>query len=87
MLSRRAFALMPLVVAAQGTRPGFIWVWFDGEDLPPGLRDESVIFPRCYVADARPAQARRAAQTGKFAHSSSEADATMASFLKEAGVS
>ena len=83
MLTRRAFALMPLVLAAQVSKPSVIWVWFEGEDLPPGLRSEAVVFPRCYAADARPEQARRAAQTGKFAHAWNEGDPTVASVLKE----
>jgi len=87
MLTRRAFALMPLALAAQGTKPGVIWVWFESEDLPPGIRGEGVVFPRCYAADTRPEQARRATQTGKFAHAWNEGDPTLASILKEAGVS
>src|SRR5579872_3341303 len=75
MLTRRAFALMPLVLTAQG-KPGVIWVWFEGEDLPPGVRGEAVVFPRCYAADARPDQARRSAQTGKFAHAWNDGDPT-----------
>jgi hypothetical protein len=78
---------MPLVLAAQGARPGVIWVWFEDEDLPPGLRGESVVFPRCYAADARPDQAKRASETGKFAHALNEGDPTLASILKEAGIS
>jgi hypothetical protein len=78
---------MPLALAAQGTRPGVIWVWFEDEDLPPGIRTEGVVFPRCYAADARPQQAKRACETGKFAHASNEGDPTLASVLKEAGVS
>ncbi len=85
MLSRRAFALMPLALAAQGTK-GVTWVWFEGEDLPPGIRAEGVVFPRCYAADTRPEQARRATQTGKFAHAWNEGDPTLASILKEAGI-
>jgi arylsulfatase A-like enzyme len=64
-----------------------IWVWFEDEDLPPGVRAEGVVFPRCYAADARADQARRATVTGKFAHASNEGDPTLASVLKEAAVS
>jgi hypothetical protein len=87
VLSRRAFALMPLALAAQGTRPGVIWVWFEDDDLPPGVRSEGVVFPRCYAADARPDQAKRACETGKFAHALNEGDPTLASTLKDAAVS
>lgn len=85
MLSRRSFALLPLALAAQGLRPGVIWVWFEGE-LPRGLRGESVVFPRCYVADARAEQAVRACETGKFAHSAGEGDATVETLLKQASI-
>ena len=86
MLSRRTFALMPVALAAQGSRPGLIWVWCEGENLPPGVRGESVVFPRCYVADARSDEARRACETGKFSHASNEGDATLGSILKQAGI-
>ena len=87
MLSRRAFALMPLALTAQGSRPGVIWVWFEDEDLPAGVRGEAVVFPRCYTADARPDQAKRACETGKFAHAMGEGDPTLSSILKEGGLS
>jgi hypothetical protein len=85
LLSRRTFALMPLALAAQGSKPGLVWVWC-GEDLPLGLRGESIVFPRCYAADARSDQARRACETGKFAHALNEGDATLGSVLKQAGI-
>jgi hypothetical protein len=85
-LSRRTFALLPFALSAQAARPGVIWVWFEG-DLPAGLRGESIVFPRCYVADARPDMARRASETGKFAHAGAEGDPSLASILKQAGIS
>ena len=87
LLSRRTFALMPLALAAQGVRPGLIWVWFQSDELPPGVRGESVVFPRCYVADGRTHEARRATETGMFSHASTPSDPTLKSPLKEAGIS
>jgi hypothetical protein len=84
--SRRTFTLLPLALAAQGSHPNVTWVWFGGEDLPPGVREESIVFPRCYVADARSDEARHASETGKFAHATSEGDPTLQSLLKQAGV-
>jgi len=78
---------MPLALAAQGSRPGVLWVWFKGDDLPAGVRSESVVFPRFYVADGRRDEARRATETGKFFHAVREGDPTLASMLKGAGVS
>jgi hypothetical protein len=86
VFSRRTFALLPFALSAQVARPGLIWVWFEG-DLPAGLRGESIVFPRCYVADARPDEARRASETGKYAHASAEGDPTLGSILKQAGIS
>jgi hypothetical protein len=87
-LSRRTFAFLPLALAAQEIRPaGLTWVWFEDDELPPGLRGESIVFPRCYAADARREQARRAAETGKFAHAAAEGDPTLQSILKQAGIS
>lgn len=87
MLSRRTFALLPVALAAQGLRPGLIWVWCEGEDLPLGVRGQAIVFPRCYVADGRSDEARHASETGRFAHASSEDDATLGSILKQAGIS
>jgi hypothetical protein len=87
LLTRRTFALIPVALAAQGSRPALIWVWCGGQDLPLGVRGESIVFPRCYVADARSDEARRACETGKFSHASNEADATLGSILKQAGIS
>jgi hypothetical protein len=87
LLSRRTFALLPVALAAQGLRPGLIWVWCEGEDLPLGVRGQAIVFPRCYVADGRSDEARHASETGRFAHASSEDDATLGSILKQAGIS
>lgn len=78
---------MPVALAAQGIRPGLIWVWCGGEDLPRGVRGEGIVFPRCYVADARSDEARRASETGMFSHASTNGDATLKSILKQSGIS
>jgi hypothetical protein len=72
-MTRRAFLLTPLTLAAQPSRPRVALVW-SATGIPAAFAREAVVFPRAYTCCPDRIEAAWALEHGRFPHAARSAD-------------